>query len=188
MICVPATRESYSATAVSCQAGFDGVNRDSFFQRVKNTAMGTIARQEHRLRTGDNIVVRSPVPDDVQALLAHRRELFDEGDFVVTLPEEYDFTDEHELEKIRQATDNPGNVLIVAETAGRIVGMLGVESRARQRLSHRATLYITVSREWRSRGVGTLLFRSAIDWAEAQPTIEQLCLAVFATNVRAIVL
>ena len=148
--------------------------------------MGVIAAQEHRLKTDESIVVRSPVPDDLRALLAHRREIFEEGEFVVTCPEEFDFSEEQELLRIRQSIDNPGNVLIVAAAAGQIVGMLGVESRARKRLAHRATLFITVSREWRSRGVGSVLFQSAIGWAEAHPVIEQLCLAVFATNVRAI--
>ncbi|HEY2253162.1 MAG TPA: GNAT family N-acetyltransferase [Planctomycetaceae bacterium] len=148
--------------------------------------MGTITSQQFRLKTGDNVVIRSALPEDVPSLLVHRREIIEEGEFVVTRPEEFDFSEEQELQRIRQSAEDLGKVLIVAEESGKIVGMLFIESRVRKRLAHRATLHVTVGKAWRSRGVGTVLFEAAIDWAKAHPVIEQLCLAVFATNVRAI--
>ena len=53
-------------------------------------------------------------------------------------------------------------------------------------MSHVATLHMSVAEEWRSRGVGTILLQSAIDWAKSHPAIEKLGLAVFSSNTRAI--
>ncbi len=148
--------------------------------------MGILSPKEHRLKTGDLVVARSALPDNAPALLTHTRTVIEEGEFVVTRPEEFNLTEEQERDWIRQYADDPGKVLIVAEASRQIIGVLGVESRPRKRLAHRAAIHISVSREWRSRGVGTVLLQSAIDWAKSHPVIEQLCLAVFATNVRAI--
>lgn len=148
--------------------------------------MGTIAPRQCRLKTGDNVVVRAAVPGDARALLNHVRAVIDEGEFVVTCPEEFNLTEEQERDWIRQYHDDSGKLVIVAEESLRILGVLNAEARPRQRLAHRATLHIAVSKEWRERGVGTVLLQTAIDWATSHPVIEQLCLAVFATNVRAI--
>ncbi|MHB9067001.1 MAG: GNAT family N-acetyltransferase [Pirellulaceae bacterium] len=40
--------------------------------------------------------------------------------------------------------------------------------------------------EWRGREVGTALLRTLLEWAEAKPIIEKVCLEVFSTNERAI--
>jgi len=148
--------------------------------------MGTIAPQQCRLKTGEHVVVRAAVPDDALALLNHVRAVIAEGEFVVTCPEEFNLTEEQERDWIRQYRDDPGKLVIVAEESGQVLGVLNAEVRPRKRLAHRATLHIAVDREWRERGVGTALLQTAIDWATAHPVIEQLCLAVFATNVRAI--
>jgi hypothetical protein len=41
--------------------------------------MGICSPQEHRLKTGENVLIRSAAPDDVQALIVHRREIIEEG-------------------------------------------------------------------------------------------------------------
>jgi RimJ/RimL family protein N-acetyltransferase len=76
--------------------------------------------------------------------------------------------------------------MLVAKSSGRIVGILFLESSSRKRLAHTATLHMSVGKDHRSRGVGTILLQSAIDWAKAHPVIEKLGLAVFSSNTRAI--
>lgn len=51
---------------------------------------------------------------------------------------------------------------------------------------HRSTLMMGVEAEHISKGLGTKLLRSIIDWAEKQNTIEYIDLSVFSVNIPAI--
>ncbi len=140
----------------------------------------------HRLKTGEAATIRSAVPDDAPALLAHGRAVVNESEFVLMHPDEFTFTEEQERDWIRQYHDDSGRLLLVAEVSGSLVGVLFFESTPRRRLAHRGTLHMSVSREWRGQGIGTALLRSLIAWAEPHPTIEKLSLEVFSTNATAI--
>jgi RimJ/RimL family protein N-acetyltransferase len=155
-------------------------------RKGREAAMGKIPPHDVRLKTGEIITVRSAVPDDATDLLTLGRAIIAEGEFSVTTPEEYTFTDEQEREWIRRYIDDSGKLVIAAEESGRIIGVLFLESGSRKRLAHVATLHMSVAKEWRSRGVGTVLLQSAIDWAQSHPVIEKLGLAVFSSNSRAI--
>lgn len=144
--------------------------------------MREFAERTYRLKTGETVTVRSARPDDALAVLAHVQAVLEEDAFAVTTLEEFDFTEERERDWIRQQGDDPGKVLLVAETSRQIIGVLGIESAQRTRLAHCATLHMSVKLEWRNRGVGTALLESAIDWARSHPAVEKLSLAVFATK------
>jgi RimJ/RimL family protein N-acetyltransferase len=148
--------------------------------------MGNFSQRNHRLKTGELALVRSAVADDAADLLALGRAIVAEGEFAVTTPDEYTFTDEQEREWILRYVDDAGKLVLAAEESGRIIGVLFLESHSRTRLAHVATLHMSVGKDWRSRGVGTILLQSAIEWAHSHPVIEKLGLAVFSSNSRAI--
>jgi RimJ/RimL family protein N-acetyltransferase len=153
---------------------------------VTEDVVATISPQQQRLKTGDSVIVRSPVPSDAVALLENVRSVLAEGEFVVTCPDEFTLTEDEERDWIRQYAEAPGKVAVVAEASHQIVGVLSAESFQRKRLAHRATVHISVKKEWRERGIGSVLLQAVVDWAVTHPFIEQLVLSVFATNVRAI--
>jgi RimJ/RimL family protein N-acetyltransferase len=157
------------------------------WRRIRyTTAMGSYSKHEHRLRTGETIVVRSARPEDALRVLTLAKAVVDEDAFMATTSKEFDCTEESKRNWICSHADDPGKVLLLAESSGQIIGMLAIESRDRKRLAHRASLHMSVAKEWRSRGAGTILLQSAVEWARSHPVIEALCLAVFATNTRAI--
>lgn len=147
--------------------------------------MGSFAQREFQAKSGETVTIRAAVADDAPALLAHSRAIIDERELMITLPEEFDFTEESERAWIEQHAEAPGHLVLLAEIAGKIEGMLFFETGPRRRLAHRGVLHMSVSRNWRSRGVGTALLQSLIDWGIAHPTIEKLRLAVLVTNTRA---
>jgi ribosomal protein S18 acetylase RimI-like enzyme len=138
------------------------------------------------LKTGESVTIRSACPDDALDLLALGRAVIAESVYGAVTTDEFDFTEEQERAWIRRHLDDPARVLLVAEISRQVIGMLAVESGQLKRLAHRAVLHMSVKPEWRSRGVGIALLESAIEWARTHPVIEKLCLAVFATNSRAI--
>ncbi|MHC4388942.1 MAG: GNAT family N-acetyltransferase [Planctomycetota bacterium] len=148
--------------------------------------MSQIEPKEHELKTGEKLLVRAAVPEDAEALLEHARVILTEDLYNVTTLEEFDMTVEKEREWIQKHIDHPAQIVLAAELGGCIVGGLGLENHSRKRLQHYGTLHMGVHPQHRGKGVGTALLQSLIDWAKGNPTIEKLCLMVFATNQPAI--
>ena len=91
-----------------------------------------------------------------------------------------------ERQTIGECAEQSGYLYLVAEVAGRVVGQLEFENGRWRKTAHAGMLSVYVDRDWRGRGVGTILLRGLLDWAAAHPLIEKVTLAVFSTNTRAI--
>jgi RimJ/RimL family protein N-acetyltransferase len=148
--------------------------------------MAAIAPEQHTLKTGEKVIIRTAAPDDAQAILEHAHIILAEDLYNIRTLEEFKMTVEAEREWIQQHIDGPGKIILVAELAGAIVGMLGFENSSRNRLAHRGTAHMSVLPEHRRKGIAAALLKSLIEWAQKNPVIEKLKLAVFATNQPAV--
>jgi RimJ/RimL family protein N-acetyltransferase len=148
--------------------------------------MGCITARTIASRTGDAVSIRSAQPEDAESLLAYIRAVAAETEFFVMEPNEFPSTDEQERQWIREHLDRPGWLALVAEAAGAINGNVSFENGSHRRIAHRGTIGISVTKDWRGKGIGTALLQTLIEWAEANPLIEKLSLAVFANNENAI--
>jgi len=137
-------------------------------------------------RTGQQFTVRTAQPDDAEALLAYIRPVAEETEFFVIEPDEFPATVDEERTWIQDHLDHPGKIILLAESAGSIIGSVTFEVGNFRRVSHRGNLGLAVVREWREQGVGTALLQAFLEWAESNPAIEKVCLDVFAINERAI--
>lgn len=68
---------------------------------------------------------------------------------------------------------------------GELVGDLSLRGGSLPSSMHRVSLGIGIDRSYRSRGIGSLMMREAIDWASSQPLIDWIDLGVFSGNPRA---
>ena len=118
-------------------------------------------------------------------MLAYVTDITAETDFYVIEPDEFP-NEDGERNWIQDHLDNPGRLLLLAEASGTIIGSLSFENGRLRRIAHRGSFGIGVRKEWRGRGIGTALLRTLLNWAEANPVIEKICLEVFATNENAI--
>jgi RimJ/RimL family protein N-acetyltransferase len=150
--------------------------------------MGYLAPRHFWTKDGLPFLVRTASQEDAAGCLEVARAVVREGFYSITTPDEFCIDEEDEQAWIARHTEDPDRLLLVAEVEGQVVGLLGLECGARQRLRHRATLHIAVAEGWRGRGVGTALMGCALDWAAAHPHIEKVSLAVLADNDRAIAL
>jgi RimJ/RimL family protein N-acetyltransferase len=148
--------------------------------------MSKTGPKEYKLTTGETVIIRTAVPDDAQALLEYVHVIFVEDLYNVTTLDEFKKTVEEERKWLKAHYDEPAHIALVAEVNGSLVGFLGFENGSRKRLAHQGTLHMSVQPQFRGKGIGTALLQSLIDWAEENPTIEKLCLVVFATNKPAI--
>ena len=147
--------------------------------------MASIPTQSFTDRTGQEFVIRTPEVEDSAAMLAYVTSVAAETEFFVIEPDELPDQDE-ERKWIQERLDHPGKILLLAIASGTIIGSLGFENGRFRRIAHRGSFGIGVRKQWRGRGIGTALLRTFLDWAEANPVIEKVCLEVFATNERAI--
>lgn len=85
----------------------------------------------------------------------------------------------------RIAELGPGNLGLVAELDGRIVGLAGLQRLAGRRI-HCATLGMGVHDDFRRRGIGRALAAALIDAADRWLVIRRLELTVYADNEPAI--
>jgi RimJ/RimL family protein N-acetyltransferase len=107
---------------------------------------------------------------------------------MILMPDEFTVTQEQEEDWVRRHIDDPGQLALVADVSGGIVGLAHLESGTRRRLVHRAVIAVSVAAAWRGQGVGAALFHELLGWAETHPLIEKLSLAVLAENRHAIAL
>ena len=139
-----------------------------------------------KLKTSKTVTIRTAVPDDAEALLEHARIILAEDLYNVTTLEEFKMTAEQERAWIQEHLDRPGQIALVAELDGCVVGLLHLENGHRKRLAHIGALAMSVQPNFRRKGIGTALLQSLIHWAEENAVIEKLTLSVFTTNRPAI--
>jgi len=148
--------------------------------------MASISPKTIDLKSGENVALRSVQSDDMERLLSYIRSVAQETPFFILQADEFNFSNEQEREWIQDHLDDPGKLAIAAEVSGTIVGSLSFENGPHKRIRHRGMLGVSVAKEWRGKGIGAALLRSLIEWAEANPIIEKIGLAVFANNENAI--
>lgn len=93
-------------------------------------------------------------------------------------------TVENEEAFLRSLLDSPDGVMYAAKASGEIIGIANV-SRKKRRMSHRASLGISVRKCAWHRGIGTALMEKLIAFSRNNG-IEQLELEVRSDNDRAI--
>ena len=150
--------------------------------------MSAIEPKEFQLKTGEKIIVRSAVPEDAERLLAFTKTVLGESNFYATEPDEVDKMLEQEEELLKDYRDAPGKIQLLVEINGVLIGRLNFLNGKRRRLSHHGEFGMSVKKEWRGKGAGSALLQALLDWAAENPLIEKVCLGVFPTNERGLVL
>ena len=77
-------------------------------------------------------------------------------------------------------------LILVAEVNGRLVGMAHLVPGKFEKNKHVGFLGICILKEFRGKGIGTMMMKHIIEWAEKHKELEKLSLSVFSTNKVAI--
>lgn len=137
-------------------------------------------------KQGKEILIRRAIIDDASEILLITRSTIEEGEFMALNLEEFTITEEKEKEWIQTNSEAPNNLVIIAEYEGKVVGWLSFQTSTRFKLSHHGELGMSILKEYRNKGIGFALLNTLLNWAVENPTITKVCLAVFASNDRAI--
>lgn len=148
--------------------------------------MGIIQAQIQILKMGQEIIIRSALSQDAAHLIHLSHSVMAEGGHVLTTSEEFQVTVEEEVRWIEAYASDPNKIVLVAEVAGLIVGMLDFKNGMRKRLAHQGEFGMSVHKDWRGLGIGKALLQALVHWGQANPAIEQIRLAVLSNNEPAI--
>ncbi len=133
---------------------------------------------ECRLRNGDE--------KDGTALLEIFNLTHEQTDFLLSYPDENSFNAEQEAEFLKEKTESPDEIEIIAELDGKIVASAGIGALGKKyKVKHRAEFGISVDKSYWGLGIGRALTEACIECAKAAG-YTQLELDVVAENKNAI--
>jgi ribosomal protein S18 acetylase RimI-like enzyme len=135
----------------------------------------------------EDIIVREAQPSDAVQMIAFVQRLAEEpGIQIAILPGEFKLTVAEERQILADYASADNAIYLVAEAGGRIIGLLNCKGGHRQATRHSVVLGMSVDKEWRNRGVGSMLMRRAVEWAKNSGVVTRIELNVFVQNEMAI--
>ncbi len=150
--------------------------------------MGFVEPRAFSARDLSTILIRTGEEADAPALLDLLEANLLDGAGQVAEPGELAKSVEEEALWVRTLRENPRSLLLLATHNSCVVGLLDFHIGSRKRLSHLGSFGISILPEWRGKGIGRQLLECLLHWAQADPTIEKVSLAVRADNTAAIAL
>lgn len=148
--------------------------------------MATYPATPLKTKNSTGVIIRSAVETDAADVLHVSKSVISEEIFQLMTNDEFTLTSDDEKKWINSFLDKPLGILLVAEVNGRVVGLLDFHIGHRQRISHVGDFAVSILKEFRNLGIGSLLLQSLISWAISTKQIEKINLQVHSTNQHAI--
>lgn len=140
---------------------------------------------KYTLKNGNTVVIREPVPEDAEQIIAVISTADTETKFLARNPGEFKVTIEKEKSVIERVLRGKDSTWFVAEYEGRIVGQCSVgHVRGYQRYRHRAEVAFVLLQEFCDMGIGGKMMEECLKWCE-ENKIQQVELDVVTANERA---
>jgi RimJ/RimL family protein N-acetyltransferase len=136
-------------------------------------------------KSGKKITIRQPHKNDLDELYRYAVTISNEDTFIRLNPKEpVTLVEEKEiLESWIKKNHNKTHLQLFAFDDKKLIGMIGVTLSGR-RQKHRATMGISIAKEYRDDGIGTKLMEHAIAIAKQQWQLSLLTLTCMAINKR----
>lgn len=136
---------------------------------------------------GKEIIVREAKESDAEILIANAKSLIENASDTIIL-ENFNPSLEDEHKWINSFAKQKNNLLLLAVYDEQVIGNIEIRTPALSKTKHTSLLAMGIVKEWRNKGIGSILMESMINWAKENTTIEILWLQVFASNEPAIAL
>ena len=153
---------------------------------VQDALAGKIAPFNATLKDDSHILIREAVIQDAADLIRCVKSYMSDSEYLVMEPDEFSPDTAQGREFIRNLIETENSLLIVAEHNERIVGNLDITGGQRKRIRHTGLVGMGMLKQYRSIGLGTLLLKTGIKWAQKNPILEKLWLQLLAPNEPAI--
>lgn len=138
------------------------------------------------LKDGRTALLRTPRPDEAGALTAMIKKAWGETDFLLRGAEDVaDITLESERAWIENAVASENKLVIICDIGGIIAGISEIGFFTKQKVKHRASIGVTVLKDYWNLGIGSAFFTELIAAATARDEIEIVELEFIEGNARA---
>ena len=117
------------------------------------------------LNDGKQSIFRAPKLEDATELAALIKTACGETDFLLRTYDECNETKEQEELFIKKLNESPVEMMIVCEIDGTIAGNCQLSFNQKYRTAHRASIGISILKQFWGLGIGTAMFREMIDAA-----------------------
>lgn len=138
------------------------------------------------LKNGKEALIRNGDFSDGSAVFTLFNLTHAETDYLLSYPDENSYDPEQEARFLREKTDSPDEIELIALADGQYAGVAGIEAVGKKhKVRHRAELGISILKAYWGLGLGKALVRACISCAR-QAGYTQLELNVVADNARAL--
>lgn len=131
-----------------------------------------------------SVVVRPAAESDAAGLVALRRKLFAETQFMLPEREEFTWTAKDEARRILLFSARPNALILVAQDDRKLVATLTAVGDEFHRLRHSATFALGVAKSHWNRGIASRMVAETVAWSRSVG-IRRLDLTVATTNLPA---
>ena len=124
--------------------------------------------QEIILKNGAKVCLRNGDALDGLAVYENFNQTHAETDYLLSYPDENSFDPEQEARFLKEKTESPNEIEIIALVDGKVVGTDGIEAVGHKRkVKHRAVFGISVDKAHWGLGIGRALTEACIECAKA---------------------
>ncbi|CRZ34784.1 RimJ/RimL family protein N-acetyltransferase [Herbinix hemicellulosilytica] len=142
--------------------------------------------REVTLKTGEKLILRTPVENDAEALIEYCNQVGGESDNLLYGKNEFHMTVEQEREFIKKQYNNPNSLMVVGFINNSVASIAQISCLPRKRIAHNCEIAISVKKEHWNKGVGSAVMEELIRFAKNHETIRNVHLGVKAGNSKAI--
>mgnify|MGYP003243166149 FL=1 len=130
--------------------------------------------------------IRNLSLDDCKSYLQFSRDIINEGEFILTHKDEFNYNISEEKKWIIEILKNENNISLVATINDEIIGSINILQYKGKKISHIAELNISVHKDYRNMHIGKSLLDLALNKIKEKKDIRKIILYVFENNHRAI--
>jgi len=125
-------------------------------------------------------------PKYAERVLNFNKDIISEAPYLLITKEEFKISIEQEEKFLQQMFEDIGELAIIAEFQGEVIGFLDFYNGYRNRIKHQGSFGMSVSKQFRNQGIGSALLTELQNWANQETSIEKVCLEVVSINKSAI--
>lgn len=122
------------------------------------------------LKNGKTAILKSPCPEDAEKLLYNIKTASGETEFLARYPEEWNVGVEYEEAWINKLRNSPNAMPISCYVDGIPVGTCEINFKTGVKMSHRASVGISILRDYWGIGIGSAMFEEMINAAKNRGT------------------
>ncbi len=142
--------------------------------------------KKFRTKSGHDLLIRRAKVSDAANMLKYIKQMLTESNYMTSSPQDAVKTLQEQQKYIKETANSQGNLFLVSEIEGQLVGMINFKRGGKERTKHSGEFGISVLKDYWGEGIGNLLLDCLLNYAQHQKGIKKINLRVRSDNNRAI--